>query len=77
MLDHVNNAAYWQVVEEALAGRRALRAPLRAEVQHRTAVRAQARRCEVAEADVDDGGLALWVHADGTPRRHRRGAPLP
>ena len=38
VLGHVNNAACWQIVEEALAARRDLRAPLRAEVQHRTAI---------------------------------------
>ncbi|MEO7429416.1 MAG: acyl-ACP thioesterase domain-containing protein, partial [Acidimicrobiales bacterium] len=38
VLSHVNNAAYWEAVEEALSSRRELRAPLRAEVEHRTAV---------------------------------------
>ena len=65
VLDHVNNAAYWQIVEEALADRRTLRAPLRAEVQHRTAVERGAE-VQVAVADRDAGGLGLWVHADGT-----------
>ena len=65
VLDHVNNAAYWQIVEEALADRRALRAPLRAEVQHRTAVERDAA-VQVAVAELADGGVGLWVHADGT-----------
>lgn len=64
VLDHVNNAAYWQIVEEALAERRALRAPLRAEVQHRTAIERGAE-VRVAMVERDDGGFALWVHADG------------
>ena len=38
VLGHVNNAACWQIVEQALSERRDLRAPLRAEVQHRTAI---------------------------------------
>ena len=38
VLGHVNNAACWQIVEEALSSRRDLRAPLVAEVQHRTAI---------------------------------------
>src|SRR3546814_5551894 len=38
VLEHVNNAAYWEAVEELLAARRDLRAPLRAEVEHRGAV---------------------------------------
>lgn len=63
VLGHVNNAACWQVVEEALASRRHLRDPLRAEVQHRTAIERGAT-VEVADADVD-GGMGLWVVADG------------
>jgi acyl-ACP thioesterase len=63
VLGHVNNAACWQVVEEALSHHRDLRAPLRAEVQHKTAIE--------RDADVDvraarDGtGLSLWATADG------------
>src|SRR5688572_18174715 len=38
VLDHVNNAAYWEAVEEELAPRRDLRAPLRAELEHHRAV---------------------------------------
>jgi len=63
VLGHVNNAACWQVVEETLAGRRHLRDPLRAEVQHRTAIERGAA-VEVVEADAADG-LGLWVLADG------------
>lgn len=63
VLAHVNNAAYWQPVEEALAARRALRAPLRAEVEHRTAVERGAR-VEVLVAD-DGPALAVWIVADG------------
>jgi acyl-ACP thioesterase len=33
VLGHVNNAAYWEAVEEELAGRRELRAPLRATLE--------------------------------------------
>jgi len=63
VLDHVNNAAGWQIVEEALAERRDLRAPLRAEVQHRTAIERGAT-VEVTVAGSDDG-LAMWAEADG------------
>jgi acyl-ACP thioesterase len=61
VLGHVNNAACWQIVEQALAGHRDLRAPLRAEVQHRRAI----ERDEVVEVAVDprDDGLHLWVTA--------------
>ena len=34
VLGHVNNASYWQAVEEELAGRRDLRAPLRAVLEY-------------------------------------------
>jgi acyl-ACP thioesterase len=64
VLAHVNNAAYWQIVEEALSSRPGLRSPLRAEVQHRIAVERGAS-VEVLAADLHDGGLALWVQADG------------
>jgi acyl-ACP thioesterase len=62
VLGHVNNAACWQIVEEARSRHRDLRAPLRAEVQHRTAIE--------RDADVqvstrrDQGLLSIWVHAD-------------
>jgi acyl-ACP thioesterase len=59
VLDHVNNAACWQIVEEALSKHRDLRAPLRAEVQHRTAIERDAD--VVVKTTRDDGGLSLWV----------------
>lgn len=71
VLSHVNNAAYWEVVEEVLASRSSLRAPLRAELEHRLAIE---RGANVTFATCDvvfDGGLAtadgftLWVLADG------------
>ena len=63
VLGHVNNAACWQIVEEALSARRDLRAPLRAEVQHRTAIERGAT-VEVRVAN-DDHALRLWAEADG------------
>ena len=64
VLAHVNNAAYWEAVEEALAARRALRAPLRAEVEHRNAIE---RDATVELAIADEGpALRVWVIADGT-----------
>ena len=64
VLDHVNNAAYWQVVEEALAARPLLRAPVRATLEHRHAIE---RGATVTWAAVgrDDGGVAVWVLDDG------------
>ncbi len=64
VLGHVNNAACWQVVEEALAGRRDLRAPLRAEVEHRSPLEREAR-VEVFQSDVE-GAMDLWVMANGS-----------
>ncbi len=63
VLGHVNNAACWQIVEEALAARRDLRAPLRAEVQHRAAVERGAAVDVVIEAG---DALRLWAVVDGT-----------
>ena len=64
VLGHVNNAACWQIVEEALSQHRDLRAPLRAEVQHRTAIERGTRRWRSPPSG-DDEGLRLWVTADG------------
>lgn len=64
VLDHVNNAAYWEAVEEALSDRRDLRAPLRAELEHRAAVERGAD-VELVTADGPDGELGVWVVADG------------
>jgi acyl-ACP thioesterase len=63
VLGHVNNAACWQILEEAMTSRRDLRAPLRAEVQHRTAIERGAT-VEVRTRSVD-GALHLWATADG------------
>jgi acyl-ACP thioesterase len=63
VLGHVNNAACWQLVEEALSSRRELRAPLRAEVQHRTAIERGAT-VEVTTAE-EDGTLRVWAASDG------------
>lgn len=63
VLGHVNNAACWQIVEEALSSRRDLRAPLVAEVQHRTAIE---RGATVDVAALHDADLKLWATVDGT-----------
>lgn len=64
VLDHVNNAAYWEAVEEALSGRRELRAPLRAEIEHRNAIERGAQ-VELVAVDTEAGGLDAWITADG------------
>lgn len=63
VLSHVNNAAYWEPVEEVLGDRRDLRAPLRAEVEHRSAIERGAT-VELVTTEAD-GGLHVWVVADG------------
>lgn len=64
VLAHVNNAAYWAVVEEALARHGGVHGPLRAEVEHRTAVEPGAV-VAWAHARGEDGVLSVWVLADG------------
>ena len=63
MMDHVNNAVSWEPVEEALAARPGLRAPLRASVEHPAPIDLGSEP-EVAVVDVD-GGFDLWVLVDG------------
>ena len=70
VLGHVNNAAYWEPVEELLAERRRLRAPLRAELEHVRAVEpGTATRLVPADDDGDGRSAALWLVGDeGTVR---------
>ncbi len=65
VLRHVNNAAYWEAVEETLSAHPDLRGPLRAELEHRSAVEpgATVERCHRRDAD---GTLQVWLVADGT-----------
>jgi acyl-ACP thioesterase len=62
VLGHMNNAAYWAVVEEELDRRRDLRAPLRAELEFRNAVE-RGHRVGVI-TDTIDGGVAIWLVGD-------------
>lgn len=74
VLAHVNNAAYWEVVEEALSSRRELRAPLWAEVEHHTPVD---RGSTVEVVTLDDGdGVALWVLSGGAVAASARVQPI-
>jgi acyl-ACP thioesterase len=59
VMGHVNNAVSWEPVEEALAERPALRAPLRVSVEHPAPIDPGASP-EVAVRDVD-GGFDLWI----------------
>jgi acyl-ACP thioesterase len=60
VLGHVNNAAYWAIVEDQLAGRRDLRAPLRVELEHRGAVDVGQHEIEVVVAEEEDR-LSGWM----------------
>lgn len=64
VLSHVNNAAYWEAVEEVLAARRDLRAPLRAELEHHSAIERGARVDLVTDAS-GSGAVSLWLCAGG------------
>lgn len=59
LLDHVNNAAYWQAVEEARLTEGVLTGPLRAEVEHHTAL-AHGDQAELVTAREGDE-LRAWV----------------
>ncbi len=58
VLGHVNNAAYWAAVEEVLAERRHLRAPLRAELEFRAPLERRPT-VDVCVQDVEDG-VRMW-----------------
>ena len=64
VLNHVNNAVYWEAVEEELARRRELRAPLRAELEHRAPIEPGAA-VEVAIVE-RPGAAALWLREAAT-----------
>jgi acyl-ACP thioesterase len=75
LLGHVNNAAYWAVVEEALADRRELRPPYRAELEYRDAIE---RGADVRVVRAGDADLRLWLvdGATGTTFATARVQPL-
>ena len=63
LLGHVNNAAYWVPVEEVLARRRDLRAPLRAELEYCLPIE-PGDRVEVVTVEGGDE-LAMWLVGPG------------
>lgn len=75
VLGHVNNAACWEVVEEALAARRGATAPLRAEMEHRTAVE-PGTTLEWVAAEVG-AALGVWLLTDGAVAVSATVEPLP
>jgi acyl-ACP thioesterase len=75
VLRHVNNAAYWAVVEEELAAAgRDLTAPFVAEMEHRSAMLG-GDDVSVTVAEGDGGRFLLWVLVDGRVRASARVTP--
>jgi acyl-ACP thioesterase len=68
VMDHVNNAVAWEALEEERAGRRHLRAPVRAEVEYRDAIE---RGDDVLRMAVEHqgGGLSVWLVDANAPER--------
>ncbi len=64
LMEHVNNAVSWEPVEEALATRRDLRAPLRVSVEHPASIEMDAEP-EVSVRDLGPAGFDLWISVDG------------
>ncbi len=60
LLGHVNNAATWAVVEEALATRPHLGLPLRAELEYRLAIE-PGDAVDVVTSEGSDGSVSLWL----------------
>jgi acyl-ACP thioesterase len=63
VIGHMNNAAYWNAVEQELVRRRDLRAPMRAEMEHRAGLEPR----HAARLIVDDEPLALSLWFVGEP----------
>lgn len=74
VLRHVNNAAYWAVVEEELVRRGDIGAPLVAEMEHRMAM-LSSDEVELRVEDRDDGGMSVWVVVDGKVKASARLTP--
>ena len=62
VLGHVNNAAYWEPVEDLVAGRGLFTGVVRAELEHRNAVEPDA----AVELAVAEDPLRIWWLADGS-----------
>lgn len=74
VLRHVNNAAYWAVVEEEMVRRDDLAPPFVIEMEHRMAM-LSSDEVELRVQDRDDGGLSVWVVVDGKVKASARLTP--
>jgi acyl-ACP thioesterase len=61
---HMNNAAYWEIVEEHLAGHRELRAPMRAVVEH--VIQVDPGQHPIRQSVVENNELDLELTENGT-----------
>jgi acyl-ACP thioesterase len=61
---HMNNAAYWEIVEEHLAEHRELRAPLRAVVEH--VIQVDPGQSPMRQSVVENNELDLELTENGT-----------
>ncbi len=64
VMGHMNNAAYWNAVEEELSVRREIRHPMRAELEYRQGIEPHNHASLVI--DGDDDAFSLWFVEDAT-----------
>jgi acyl-ACP thioesterase len=64
VMGHMNNAAYWNAVEEQLSVRRDVRHPMRAEMEYRQGI--EPHHAPRVITTSDDDGFALWFIDDAT-----------
>jgi acyl-ACP thioesterase len=64
VMGHMNNAAYWNAVEEELSVRREIRHPMRAEMEYRQGIEPHNHASLVV--DSTDDAFSLWFVEDAT-----------
>lgn len=64
VMGHMNNAAYWNAVEEELSVRRELRYPMRAEMEYRQGI--ESHNVVRLTTSSHDNGFSLWFVEDAT-----------
>ena len=65
VMGHMNNAAYWNALEEELSVRREIRHPMRAEMEYRQGIEPHNHASLVIDDD-DDDAFSLWFVEDAT-----------
>jgi acyl-ACP thioesterase len=64
VMGHMNNAAYWNAVEQELSVRREIRHPMRAEMEYRQGIEPHNQASLIV--DGDDAAFSLWFVEDAT-----------